>query len=50
MDNIGNYLLWRPSIKVVLENGYYESPLRYDNVNQFVNEIIKLENKGAFYF
>ena len=34
----------------VLENGYYESPLEYDNVDWFVKEIIKLENKMAFYF
>ena len=34
----------------VLESGYYESPLGYDNVDWFVKEIIKLENKMAFYF
>ena len=34
----------------VLESGYYESPLGYNNVDWFVNEIIKLENKMAFYF
>ena len=34
----------------VLESGYYESPLGYDNVDWFVNEILKLENKMAFYF
>ena len=34
----------------VLENGYYESPLGYDNVDWFVNEVIKLGNKMAFYF
>ena len=34
----------------VLENGYYESPLGYDNVDWFVKEFIKLENKMAFYF
>ena len=34
----------------VLESGYYESPLGYDNVDCFVKEIIKLENKMAFYF
>ena len=34
----------------VLESGYYESPLGYDNVDWFVQEIIKLENKMAFYF
>ena len=34
----------------VLESGYYESPLGYDNVDGFVKEIIILENKMAFYF
>ena len=34
----------------VLESGYYESPLGYDNVYWFVKEVIKLENKMAFYF
>ena len=34
----------------VSKGGYYESPLGYDNVDWFVNEVIKLENKMAFYF
>ena len=34
----------------VLESGYYESPLGYDNVDWFVKDVIKLENKMAFYF
>ena len=34
----------------VLESGYYESPLGYDNVYWFVEELIKLENKMVFYF
>ena len=34
----------------VLESGYYESPLGYNNVDWFVKENIKLENKMAFYF
>ena len=34
----------------VLESGYYESPLCYDNVDWFVKEVIKLENKMAFCF
>ena len=34
----------------VLKSDYYKSPLGYDNVDWFVNEIIKLENKMAFYF
>ena len=31
-----------------LKSGYYKSLLGYDNVDWFVNEIIKLENKMAF--
>ena len=31
-------------------SGYYESPLGYDNVDWFVKENIKLENKMVFYF
>ena len=34
----------------ILESGYYESPLGYDNVDWFVKEVIRLENKMAFYF
>ena len=34
----------------VSESGYYESPLGYDNVDWFVKEVVKLENKMAFYF
>ena len=34
----------------VLESANYESPLGYDNVDWFVKEVIKLENKMAFYF
>ena len=34
----------------VLKSGYHKSPLGYNNVDWFVNEIIKLENKMAFYF
>ena len=34
----------------ILKSGYYKSPLGSNNVNWFVNEIIKLENKMAFYF
>ena len=34
----------------VLRSGYYESPLGYDNVDWFVDEVIKLENKMTFYF
>ena len=34
----------------VLTIGYHKSPLGYDNVDWFVNEVIKLENKMTFYF
>ena len=34
----------------VLKSGYYKSPLGYDNVYWFVDEVIKVENKMAFYF
>ena len=34
----------------ILKSEYYKAPLGYDNVDWFVNEVIKLENKMAFYF
>ena len=34
----------------VLTSGYHESPLGYNNVNWFVNEVIKKGDKMAFYF
>ena len=34
----------------VLKNEYYKSPLGYNNVDWFLDEIIKLENKVVFYF
>ena len=34
----------------VLQSGYHKSPLGYDNVGWFANEVIKLENKMTFYF
>ena len=34
----------------VLKIDYYKSPLGYNNVDWFVNEVIKLENKMAFNF
>ena len=34
----------------VLQSGYYKSPLAYDSIDWFVNEVIKLENKLSFYF
>ena len=34
----------------ILKSDYHKSPLGYDNVDWFVDEVIKLENKMAFYF
>ena len=34
----------------VLKSGYYKSPLGYNNVDWFVDEVIKLEIKLALYF
>ena len=34
----------------VLKSEYHKPPLRYDNVDWFVNEVIKLENKMSFYY
>ena len=34
----------------VLKSDYYKSPLGYNSVDWFVDEVIKLENKMAFYF
>ena len=34
----------------VLESGFYQSPLGYNNVDWYVNQVIKLENKKAFFF
>ena len=31
-----------------LKSGYHKSPLGYDNVDWFVDEVIKLENKMSF--
>ena len=44
----GYYII--SELEDVLESGYYESPLGYDNVDWFFKEVIKLENKMAFYF
>ena len=32
-----------------LQSGYYKSPSGYDNIDWYVNEVIKLENKTNFY-
>ena len=34
----------------VLKSDYYKSPLGYNNVDWFVDKVIKLENKMTFYF
>ena len=34
----------------ISKSGYHKSPLGYDNVDCFVIEVIKLENKMAIYF
>ena len=34
----------------ILKSDYYKSPLSYNNIDWFVDEVIKLENKMAFYF
>ena len=34
----------------VLKSGYHKSPLGYNNVYWFVDEVINLENKMAIYF
>ena len=44
----GYYII--SELEDVLESGYYESPLEYDNVDSFVNEVTKLENKMNCWF
>ena len=44
----GYYLV--SELEDVLKSEYYKSLLGYDNVDWFVDEVIKLENKMAFYF
>ena len=39
-----------PALEDVLKSDYFKSPLGYENVDWFVDEIIKLENKMTFYF
>ena len=34
----------------ILKSDYYQSPLGYDNVDWFVDEVIRLENKMTWYF
>ena len=45
---IGYYI--SSKMEDVLKSGYYKSPLGYDNVDWFVNEVKKIENKMAFHF
>ena len=44
----GYYII--SELEDVLKSDYYKSPLGYNNVGWFVDEVIKLENKMAFYF
>ena len=37
-------------MEYVLKSGYYESLSGYDNLDWFVNEVIKIENKTNFWF
>ena len=37
-------------MEVVLRSGYHQPLLGYNNVDWFVNEVNKIENKVAFYF
>ena len=37
-------------VEGVLKSGYYKSQLGYKNVDWFVNELINLEEKMAFFF
>ena len=38
-----------PELDDILKSGYHKSLLGYNNVDWFVNEVIKLENKMAFF-
>ena len=37
-------------MNLFLESGYYESHLGYDNVDWYVNQVTKSENKIVFFF
>ena len=43
----GYYIISK--LEDVLESGYYESPLGYDNVDWFVKEVIKLKKNGFLF-
>ena len=40
----------KSKLEDILKSEYYKSPLGYNNVDWFVDEVIKLENKMAFVF
>ena len=40
----------KSELEDILKNGYHKSPLSYNNVDWFVGEVIKWENKMTFYF
>ena len=44
---IGYYI--QSELEDVLKSGYYKSLLGYDNVDWFVYEVVKLENKKVFF-
>ena len=44
----GSYII--SELEYVLKSGYYESLSGYDNLDWFVNEVIKIENKTNFWF
>jgi len=44
----GYYII--SELEDILQSGYHQSPIGYDNVDWFVDRVIKLENKMAFYF
>ena len=48
-QSVLNVYYIKSELNDILKSGYYESSLGYDNVDWFVNEVIKLEKKMAFY-
>ena len=40
----------KSELENVLYSGYHKARLGYNNVDWFVNEVLKLESKMAFYF
>ena len=37
-------------LESILKSAYHKSPLGYNNVDSFLNEVIKLQNRMAFLF